>query len=135
MQKSHVLRTVFLSTVFALLTVFLMTPVASAHTTALAHRAATVTSQVPHASNVDIITASGRSEFSQSSVDCTFQSGQPCVMITNRTHKPQEIDQEGGSAVATFQPGQAVGIIAPAQGTYRLILAVNNQATLNITAS
>ena len=47
MKKSRMLRTVLLSTVFALLTIVLMTPVASAHTAAPAHRAATATGLVP----------------------------------------------------------------------------------------
>ncbi len=38
MKKSHMLRTVLLSTVFALLTIVLMIPVASAHTAAPALR-------------------------------------------------------------------------------------------------
>ena len=41
MKKHHMLRTVLLSTVFALLTIVLLTPAASAHTSAHAHAAAT----------------------------------------------------------------------------------------------
>ncbi len=59
MKKHHMLRTVLLSAVFALLTIVLLTPAASAHTSAHAHAAATslAPASVP---NVNIVIGHGK---------------------------------------------------------------------------
>ena len=91
MRKNRMLRTVLLSTVFALLTIVLMTPVASAHTAALAYKTATATSQVPDIPNVNIVTRHHRSVFSPSTIHCKSRSGQACFTITNG---PQQSGQD-----------------------------------------
>ncbi len=133
MKMNHMLRTIVLSTVFTLLAVFLMTPVASAHIAAPAYGAATATSQVPDASNVDIITVNHRSEYSEGTVGCGYQSGQPCIQITNRTNKTQVVIN--GAPIATLQPGQSVGIIPVGPGTYPFTLDANDQAMLTMIVS
>jgi hypothetical protein len=76
MKKNHMLRTVLLSVVFALLAIVLMTPVASAHTAAPARGVATATSQVPDIPHVNIVTQHHRSVFSSSTIHCKGRSGQ-----------------------------------------------------------
>ncbi len=62
MKKHHLLRTVLLSAVFALLTLVLLTPAASAHTAAPAHAAATslAPASVP---DVNIVIRHGKAVF------------------------------------------------------------------------
>ena len=135
MHKCHLLRTVLLSTVFTLLAVFLMTPVASAHTATSAQRAATATSQIPAIPNVNIITLHHRSVFSQGTVDCHIQGHQPCLTITNLTHKPQVL-LNLADTVVTLQPGQAVLLhVTAGPATYPVSLKANPQAILNVLAS
>ncbi len=135
MKKNRMLRTILLSTVFALLTIVLLTPVASAHTAVPAHRAATATSQVPDIPNVNIITSHHRSVFSQDTVDCHIQGEQPCLTITNLTHKPQVL-LNLGNTVVTLQPGQAVLLhVTAGPATYPVSLKANPQAILNVIAS
>jgi len=135
MHKYHLLRTVHLSTVFALLAVFLMTPVASAHTATSAQQAATATSQIPAIPNVNIITLHHRSVFSQGTVHCHIQGHQPCLTITNLTHKPQVLFNLG-SIVGTLQPGQATFIrVTAGPGTYPVTLKSNPDETLHVIAS
>src|SRR5579863_2852125 len=108
MNKNRTLRTVVLSVFSVALTILalvLMTPVASAHTTASGYRIVTATSDIPAVPNVNIIKKNGKSNFSESEVDCLFQSGQPCASITNLTFKDQEIDNLGHT-VGTLHPGQ-----------------------------
>jgi len=134
MKKNRMLRTVLLSTVFALLTTVLMTPVASAHTAAPAHRAATATSQVPDIPNVNIITRHSRSVFSPSTIHCKSHSGQACFTLTNLTQKTQQVLYNGteGQAVATIPPGSVEGFgpvnPGPSIGLFRL--QANPQALL-----
>ena len=130
MKKNSMLRTVLLSTVFALLAVFLLTPVAGAHTTAPTHRAAAATSQVPHIPNVDII---GNS-FSQSTVHC-IAADNPCFKITNKSKDDQGIFNDG-KTIATLRPGQVERIsVESGPGTYLVTLASNQDAMLFIIAS
>jgi hypothetical protein len=135
MKKNRMLPTILLSSVLALLAVVLMTPVASAHTAAAIHRAVTATSQIPDIPNVNIITRHHRSVFSQDAVDCHIQGEQPCLTITNLTHKPQVL-LNLGDTVVTLQPGQVTFIHAIAgPGTYPVSLKANPQAILNVLAS
>ena len=135
MRKNRMLRTVLLSTVFALLTIVLMTPVASAHAAISAHRAATAASQIPDIPNVNIITRHHRSVFSQGTVDCHIQGEQPCLTITNLTHKPQVL-LNLGDTVVTLQPGQTVLLhVTAGPATYPVRLKANPQAILNVLAS
>jgi hypothetical protein len=135
MHKHHLLRTVLLSTMFALLAVFLMTPVASAHTTAPDHGAATATSQIPAMPNVNIIILHHRPVFSQGTVHCHIQSHRLCITLTNLTNKPQALLNQG-STVGTIQPGQATFIhVTAGPGTYPVTLKSNQDETLHIIAS
>ena len=147
MKKSHMLRTVLLSTVFALLTIVLMAPVASAHMAAPAHRAATATSQVPDIPNVNIVTQHHRSVFSSSTIHCKGrrgqvgftitngpqQSGQAGFTITNTTDKDQQIGVQGHNTLI-LGPGVEVRLIV-APGVYMYSLKSNPHAHLTIIAS
>ena len=133
MKKSHMLRTVLLSTVFALLTIVLMAPVASAHMAAPAHRAATATSQVPDIPNVNIVTQHHRSVFSSSTIHCKGRSGQVGFTITNTTDKDQQIGVQGHNTLI-LGPGVEVRLIV-APGVYIYSLKSNPHAHLTIIAS
>ena len=139
MKKNRMLRTVLLSTVFALLTIVLMTPVASAHTATPSHRAAIATSQVPDIPNVNIITRNHRSVFSPSIIHCQSSSGQACFMITNLTQKTQRVLYTGtkGQAVAAIPPRSAAGFgpVNPGPGTGLFRLQANPQALLTAISS
>ena len=145
MKKNHELRTVLLSTVFALLTVVLIAPVASAHTAAPAHRAATATSQIPDIPNVNIVTQHHRSVFSASTIHCKGRkglvgfsisnttSGQVGFTITNTTDKDQQIGVQGHNTVIIGPGVEVMLIVAP--GVYIYSLKANRQAHLTIIAS
>jgi hypothetical protein len=139
MKKNCMLRTALLSTVLALLTIVLMTPVASAHAAAPAHRTATATSQVPDLPNVNIITSHHRSVFSSSTIHCKSSSGQACFTLTNLTQKTQQVLYNGtkGQAVATIPPGsvQGFGPVNPGPGTGLFRLQANPQALLTAISS
>ncbi len=150
MKKSHMLRTVLLGTVFALLTIVLMAPVASAHMAAPAHRAATATSQVPDVPNVNIATQHHRSVFSSSTIHCKGRSGQVGFTITNTTNVPQQSGQAGFTITNTTDKDQQIGvqghntlILGPgvevrlivAPGVYMYSLKSNAHAHLTIIAS
>ena len=139
MRKNRMLRTVLLSTLFALLTIILMTPVASAHTAVPAHRTATATSQVPDIPNVNIITMHHRSVFSQSAIHCKSHSGQACFTITNLMQKTQQVLYNGtkGQAVATIPPGSVAGFgpVNPGPSTGLFRLQANQQALLTAISS
>jgi hypothetical protein len=139
MKKNRMLRTALLSTVFTLLTIVLMTPVASAHTAALAHRTATATSQAPHVPNVNIITSHHRSVFSPSTIHCQSSSGQACFTITNLTQKTQQVLYTGtkGQAVAALPPGSAAGFgpVNPGPSIALFRLQANPQALLTAISS
>jgi hypothetical protein len=147
MKKSHMLRTVLLSTVFILLAIVLMTPVASAHTAAPARGTATATSQVPDIPNVNIVTQHHRSVFSSSTIHCKGrsgqvgfsitngpqQSGQAGFTITNTTDKDQQIGVQGHNTLI-LGPGVEVRLIV-APGVYMYSLKSNRLAHLTIIAS
>jgi len=150
MKKNHMLRAVLLSTVFALLAVFLLTPVASAHTAASAYGAAIATSQVPDIPNVKIVTQHHRSVFNSSTIHCKGRSGQVGFTITNTTNVPQQSGQVGFTITNTTDKDQQIGvqghntlilgpgvevwlIIAP--GVYIYSLKSNSHAHLTIIAS
>jgi hypothetical protein len=134
MKKNHVLPTVLLSIVFALLTIVLLTPVASAHTTASAHEAAT--SLAPTAlPNVNIVRENGRSVFSSSTIHCKAQGLQsPCFTITNLTDKNQRVLFKG-KILATLQPGETTEIGVSGAGVSFDRLQANQQALLTVIAS
>ncbi len=139
MKKNRMLRTVLLSTMFALLTIVLLTPVASAYTAAPAHRTATTTSQIPDIPNVDIITRHHRSVFSSSTIHCKSSSGQACFTLTNLTQKTQQVLYNGtkGQVVAPIPPGSGAGFgpvnPGPSIGLFRL--QANPQALLTAISS
>ncbi len=87
MKKSHLFRTVLLSTVFALLAIVLMVPAASAHTAAPAHGAAAsqILTDFPR---VNIVIKHGKAVFSPSTIHC-----KACIaiVITNLTNVDQEL--------------------------------------------
>jgi len=138
MKKNRMLRTVLLSTVFALLTIVLMTPVASAHMAAPAHRAATATSQVPDVPNVNIVTKNGRSVFSSSTIHCKGRgSKQACFTITNLTGKSQIVLFNGsnGETSVTIPSGFVESIAAVRLGLGLFRLHANAQALLIVISS
>ncbi len=139
MKKNHMLRTVLLSTVFALLAIVLLTPVASAHTAVPAHRTATATSQIPDIPNVNIITRHHRSVFSPSTIHCISRSGQACFTLTNLTQKTQQVLYNGtkGQAVATIPPGSVEGFgpVTPGPSIALFRLQANSQALLTAISS
>ncbi len=104
MKKHHMLRTVLLSTVFALLTLVLLTPAASAHTSAPAHAAATslAPASVP---NVNIVIRHGKAVFSPTLVRCKAGGHKKdCFTITNLTDTSQKV-LFGRQTLATIPPG------------------------------
>jgi len=141
MKKNRMLRNVLLSTVFALLTIVLLTPVASANTAVPAHRAATVTSQVPDIPNVNIVREHGRSVFSPSTIHCKAHglspNEQPCFTITNTTDKDQQVLYNGshGQAVLTIPPGGGGNFWVAHAGVAFNRLHANPQALLIVIAS
>ncbi len=135
MHKYRLLRTVLLSTVFALLAIVLMTPVASAHTAAPAHGAATATSQIPDVPNVNIVTKHHKSEFSPTTVHCKAGgSNTTAFTITNTTDKEQQVIFKG-RVLATLQPGETAMITASNPGIAFASLHANSQALLTVIAS
>jgi hypothetical protein len=135
MKKNRMLRTVLLSTVFALLTIVLITPVASAHTAVPAHRAATMTSQVPDIPNVNIITRHGRSVFSATTVHCKARGLQNvCFNVTNLTHKTQRVIWLR-KVLATIPPGAVAGLATSGPNATSFTLQANSQAVLIAIAS
>ena len=135
MKKDHMLRTVLLSTVFALLTIVLMTPVASAHTVAPAHEAATATNQVPDIPNVNIVRKHGRSAFSAKTVHCKARGLQnACFTVTNLTQKTQKVIWEG-KILATIPPGAVAGLATSGPNVTSFTLLANSQAVLIAIAS
>jgi len=139
MKQNRMLPTVLLSTVFAFLTIVLLTPVASAHTAVSVQRAATATSQAPDIPNVNIITRHHRSVFSPSTIHCQSSSGLACFTLTNLTQKTQQVLYNGtkGQAVAAIPPGSATGFgpvkPGPSIGLFRL--QANPQALLTAISS
>ncbi len=135
MHKHHLLRTVLLSTVFALLAVFLMTPVASAHTTAPAHGAATATSQIPAIANVNIVTSHGKAVFSPNVVHCKAHGlKKACINLTNLTGVTQKTLFRG-KTLGTIPPNVIDFISASGPGVYFVGLKSNPQAVLTLIAS
>ncbi len=137
MHKHRLLRTVLLSTVFALLAIFLMTPVASAHTAAPAHGDATATGQIPAVPNVNIVTKHHKSEFSPTTVQCKahgLNTNQPCFTVTNTTDKDQQLIFKG-KVLITIPSGTVANITASNAGVGFLSLHANPQAVLTVIAS
>jgi hypothetical protein len=134
MNKIHILRTMLLSTVFALLAVVLLASTASAHTAVPAQGAAT--NQIPAAvPNVNIVRQHGRSVFSPTTVYCTARGLQnACFTITNLTQKVQMVLFKGRT-IATIPPGETTGIGVLHSGLAFVTLQANPQAVLNIIAS
>jgi hypothetical protein len=135
MKKNCMLRTALLSTVLALLTIVLMTPVASAHAAAPAHRTATATSQVPDLPNVIIIRKHHRSVFSATIVRCKALGLQnACFTVTNLTHKTQRVIWRG-KVLATIPPGAVAGLATSGPNVTSFTLQANSQAVLIAIAS
>jgi hypothetical protein len=138
MKKNRMLRTILLSTVFALLTIVLMTPVVSADTATSAHRAAAATSQVPASvPNVNIVTRHGRSVFSSSTIHCKSRSGQACFTLTNLTGKSQIVLFNGlnGETSATIPSGFVESFVTLRPGLDLVRLQANPQALLAVLLS
>ena len=137
MHKYHMLQTVLLSTVFALLAIVLMTPVASAHTTAPAHGTATAAGQIPDVPNVNIVTQHHKSEFSPTTVQCKargLSADKPCFTVTNTTDKDQQVIYNG-RVIVTIPSGGSANISVLHAGVAFVSLHANSQAVLNILAS
>ncbi len=137
MHKHRLLRTVLLSTVFALLAIVLMTPVASAHTAAPAHGAATATSQIPAVPNVNIDTQHHRSVFSATTVHCKargLSADKPCFTLTNTTDKDQLVLFKG-RVIVTIPSGGVANISVSNAGVGFVSLHANPQAVLTVIAS
>ena len=134
MNKNHILRTILLSTVFALLAVVLLASTASAHTATSAQRAAT--SQVPAAlPNVKIVREGGRSVFSATTVHCKARGLQnACFTLTNLTHKTQQVIWKG-KVLATILPGASAGLGTSGPNMTFFTLHANPQAILIAIAS
>ena len=138
MKKNHMLRTVLLSTVFAILAIVLMTPVASAHTAAPAHGAAAATSKVPDVPNVNIVTKNGRSVFSSSTIHCKGRGSKlACFTLTNLTGKSQIVLYPGpnGETSVTIPSGfvESFAVLHLGLGLFRL--HANAQALLIVISS
>ncbi len=134
MKKNHVLRTVFLSAVLALLAIILMTPVASAHTAAPAHGAAAATSQVSDIPNVNIVTRHGKAVFSPTVVHCNAHDlTNPCFTLTNTTNVPQQLVFHGHNSLI-LGPGVYM-TFGFGQGVFIYSLKSNPHAHLTVLSS
>jgi len=131
MKKHHMLRTVLLSTVFALLTIVLLTPAASAHTAAPAHAAATPTSLVPDIPNVNIVIRHGKAVFSPTVVHC--KANDLCFTLTNTTNEPQQLITQGHPS-PILGPGVYIKLIVE-PGVLSLSLKSNTHAHLTVISS
>ncbi|HET8853414.1 MAG TPA: hypothetical protein VFN02_12890 [Ktedonobacteraceae bacterium] len=130
MKKHHMLRTVLLSTVFALLTIVLLTPAASAHATVPAHVAATC--QVPTVVPcVNIVIKHGKAVFSPTVVHC-----KACIFIaiTNLTNVTQKV-LFGGKMFIAIPPGFVTFINPSELGTHFVGLKSNPHARLTVLSS
>ncbi len=134
MNKFHILRTILLSTVFALLAVVLLASTASAHTTVPAQGA--VASQIPAAlPNVNIVREGGRSVFSATTVHCKARGLQnTCFTLTNLTQKTQQVIWKG-KVLATIPPGASAGLSTSGPNMTFFTLHANPQAILIAIAS
>ena len=133
MKKNYMLRTVLLSAVFALLAIVLMTPIASAHTAAPAHGAAT--SQVPASvPNVNIVTMHGKAVFSPTVVHCNAHDlTNPCFTLTNTTNVPQQLVFHGHNSLI-LGPGVYM-TFGFGLGVFSLGLKSNPPAHLTVLSS
>ncbi len=135
MHKYHMLRTVLLSTVFALLTIVLMTPVASAYTATSAHGDATATGQIPAVPNVNIVINHGKAVFSPSTIHCKARGlKKACINVTNLTSVTQKTLFRG-KTLGTIPPYVINFISASGPGVYFVGLKSNPQAVLTLIAS
>ncbi len=131
MKKHHMLRTVLLSTVFALLTIVLLTPAASAHTAIPVHRAATATSQIPDIPNVNIVIRHGKAVFSPTVVHC--KANDLCFTLTNTTNVSQQLVIQGHPS-GILGPGVYIKLIV-GPGVPSLSLKSNPHAHLTVISS
>ncbi len=137
MKKNSMFRAILLSTVFALLAIVLITPVAGAHTAAPAHGAAAATSQIPDVPNVNIIRRHGRSVFSATTVHCKargLSTDKSCFTITNTTDKDQQVLFKG-RVIVTIPPGAVASISVSSAGLGLFGLQANSHAILLVIAS
>jgi hypothetical protein len=134
MTKSRMLRTILLSTVFALLAIVLLASTASAHRATPAQGA--TTSQIPAAvPNVNIVREGGRSVFSATTVHCKARGLQnACFTITNLTQKTQQVIWKG-KVLATIPPGAIAGLGTDGPNMTFFTLHANPQAILIAIAS
>ncbi len=135
MKKNHLLRTILLSTLFALLSIVLMTPVASAHTATSARRAATATGQTPASNqNVNIVTRHGKAVFSPTVVHCNAHDlTNPCFTLTNTTNVPQQLVFHGHNSLI-LGPGVYM-TFGFGQGVFIYSLKSNPHAHLTVLSS
>ena len=131
MNKNHILRTILLSTVFALLAVVFLTSTVSAHATVPAQGAAT--SQVPAAvPNVNIVIEHGKAVFSPIVVHCKANDfTNPCFTLTNTTNVPQQLVFHGHNSLI-LGPGVYM-TFGFGQGVFIYSLQSNPQALLTVT--
>ncbi len=134
MNKNHILRTILLSTVFAVLAVVLPTSTVCAHTAFPAH--AVTASQIPAAlPNVNIVRKGGRSVFSPMTIHCKARGLKTaCFTITNMTQKDQLV-LLNGKVLGTIPTGFVAGVGIAGQGPGFLTLKANPQALLILIAS
>ena len=138
MKKNSIFRTFLLSTVFALLAVFLMAPVVSAQTATPSHRAATATSQVSTElfSRANIVIKHGKAVFSPTVIHCNA-----CmfIVIANNTNVDQTVLFKG-KLIAWLPPGDVVflppsHLNASRPGKHLVGLKSNPKAQLTILSS
>jgi len=137
MKKNSIFRTFLLSTVFALLAVFLMAPVVSAQTATPSHRAATATSQVvARVPNVNIVIRHGKAVFSPTVVHCNAHDFKnPCFTLTNTTKVPQELVLRGHGIVILGPGEEQTGGFFVGQGVTIFSLKSNPHAHLTAISS
>ncbi len=134
MNKNHIVRNTLLSIVFALFTIVLLVPVASAHTTPSTHQTANslASANLP---NVNIVTVNGSAVFSSPTVHCKAQGLQtPCFTVSNTTNVAQQLLFKG-SVLLTIPSGYIGNISLSGAGVAFFRLQSNPQTQLTAIAS
>jgi hypothetical protein len=134
MNKNHIVRNTFLSIVFALFTIVLLVPVASAHTTPTTHETANSVTQT-NLPSVNIVTVNGSAVFSSPTIHCKAQGLQtPCFTISNTTNATQVLLFKG-TALLTIPSGYIGNISLSGAGVAFFRLQSNPQTQLTAIAS
>ncbi len=134
MKKNSMLQTVLLSTVFAFLSVFILAPIASAHTATPAHRA-TISQVAASFPNVNIVIRHGKAVFSSTTVHCKARGlKKTCFTLSNLTNRTQKALFRGTTLIV-IPPGRVASIRVSSPGMAFIGLKSNPQAILTIMAS